>query len=166
MSDVVLRKARFGDEEALAAIQAGSWQAAFPDMVTDEIMTRYTDHDRLCAMFHRVIEQGRGTLFLLSVDGAPHCFSWWSPARDEAFAGWAEICALHSLPGHWRQGFGGMMMNAVLQDIRDAGYQQVLLWTFRENARARSFYEAQGFRFTGDEKNPLGTVEVRYERMV
>ena len=77
-------------------------------------------------------------------------------------AGKAELIAIHSLPENWHKGFGSMMMDKVLSDIKDAGYSEVMLWVFTGNNRARAFYEKKGFVVT-DKVNPcLGTEEVCY----
>ena len=37
------------------------------------------------------------------------------------------------------------MMERILGDIKSAGYPEVVLWVFDNNARAIGFYEALGF---------------------
>lgn len=54
------------------------------------------------------------------------------------------------------------MMDHVLKDITKAGYSEVVLWVFRENHRARAFYEAKGFRLTDISKPAFDTEEILY----
>ena len=75
----------------------------------------------------------------------------------------AEIVAIHSLPQSWGTGLGHAMMAEALKQIGDG---IVFLWAFRENKRARRFYEKHGFRWDGSERISEfdGAMEVRYVR--
>jgi len=50
------------------------------------------------------------------------------------------IDQLYVLPSHQRQGAGDTLLR-----VAKAASASLLLWTFRKNVRARSFYEARGF---------------------
>ena len=65
-----------------------------------------------------------------------------------------------------RQGYGRQMMDRVLKDIKEAGYSEVVLWVFRDNLRARAFYEATGFKLTGLSKPAFSTEAVLYSREI
>lgn len=73
----------------------------------------------------------------------------------------AEIIAIHSLPESWGTGLGRELLTAALNQIGD---RPVHLWAFAENARARRFYEKQGFSWDGSQRVSEfdGAVEVRY----
>ena len=75
----------------------------------------------------------------------------------------AEIVAIHSLPQSWGTGLGHAMLAEALKQI---GEGTVFLWAFRENKRARRFYEKHGFRWDGTERISEfdGAMEVRYVR--
>lgn len=45
-----------------------------------------------------------------------------------------------------------------------AGYSEVVLWVFRDNLRARAFYEAKGFSLTDCWKPAFHTEEVLYSK--
>ena len=53
------------------------------------------------------------------------------------------------------------MLEEALNQIGD---QPVILWAFKENKRARRFYEKHGFRWDGSERASEfdGALEVRY----
>ena len=162
--NVSIRRVQPGDEAALALIQTESWKAAFASILDGETLARCTNLDRATAMYAGLIAEKKGNGYLLSLDGQPHCIAWWDAARDAAFAGKAELICIHSLPGNWRRGYGGQMMDRVLSDIAAAGYAEAALWVFEKNARARAFYEAKGFRATELRKTGLGAVEMCYVR--
>ena len=87
--------------------------------------------------------------------------------RQQGFLCWqgtedgAEIVAIHTLPESWGTGLGHAMLTEALTQI---GNQRVYLWAFKENTRARRFYEKHGFRWDGTERiSEFDTaLEVRY----
>ena len=159
---IEIRRVNQGDENILAYIQTESWKAAFTDILDEETLARCTDIAQAIAMYKRLLDENKGNGFILSIDGKPHCMAYWDAAREMEFAGKAELICIHSLPDNWHKGYGSKLMDHVLADIRDAGYSEVVLWVFRDNTRARAFYEAKGFRKTGISKPAFDTEEVLY----
>jgi GNAT superfamily N-acetyltransferase len=72
-----------------------------------------------------------------------------------------EIPMLYTHPNHIGGGAGGLLMEAA----KKSGVNALELWCFQQNARARRFYEARGFRaieFTDGAHNDEKTPDVRY----
>lgn len=164
--EAYIRKVQQGDANALAYIQTESWRAAFAGILDAETLAKCTDVSRAAAMYQKLLDAGKGKGYLLSVDGKPHCVAYWDEARDPEYSGMAELICIHSLPDNWHKGYGSQMMDRVLKDIEEAGYSQVVLWVFRENHRARAFYEGKGFALTGVSKPAFDTVEVLYSKKI
>jgi len=68
---------------------------------------------------------------------------------------------MHTLPESRGTGLGAAMLTTVLNQI---GNQPVFLWAFKENTRARRFYEKHGFHWDGSERVSEfdDALEVRY----
>ncbi|MBQ1531913.1 MAG: GNAT family N-acetyltransferase [Solobacterium sp.] len=162
--ETAIRKVRRGDENTLAYIQTESWKAAFAGILDEETLVKYTDLNRAVAMYRRLLDNNTGNGYILSVDGKAHCIAYWDAARDAQYGGKAELICIHSLPDNWHKGYGSQMMDQVLSDIREAGYSEAVLWVFRDNIRARAFYEAEGFTMTGISKPAFDTEEVLYSK--
>lgn len=78
-----------------------------------------------------------------------------------------ELYTLYVAPAHWSTGAGRALTDAALNGLREAGYRRVVLWTLKENARARRFYDKAGFAPDGATNilGGLGNVEeLRYVR--
>lgn len=56
------------------------------------------------------------------------------------------------------------MMERVLKDVKKAGYKKIILWVFKENERARRFYEKNGFVTFEKEKPNIVPIEIMVER--
>jgi len=83
--------------------------------------------------------------------------------EDKGEAG--QIYAMYLIDEFWDRGFGRKMMEYALNNLKEMGYDEVVIWVLEENDRARRFYEK--FRFETDGKKeelnigkPL--VQVRY----
>lgn len=159
-----IRRVKLGDEMTLAYIQNESWKEAFKDILDPETLKKCTNFDKSTAMYRRLLEQNIGNGYLMKVEGKPHCIAWWDATREKDMPGYAELICIHSLPNHWRKGYGTKMMETVLQDISMAGYTKVMLWVFEKNTRARRFYETFGFTTKGKIKAGIEPKEICYEK--
>lgn len=161
-----IRKVKLGDEATLAYIQTESWKAAFQNILSAETLTKCTDIQRATEMYQGLLEEHIGNGYILEVNGKAHCIAYWDKTRDEDMEGYAEIICIHSLQDNWGKGYGTQMMEKVLNDIRKADYEKVMLWVFKDNDRARKFYEARGFLTNGKTIPNMGTQEVCYEKNI
>lgn len=162
--DIKIRKARNGDEKTLAHIQTESWKAAFADIIPADDLKKYTDISKAETMYENVLKSGYAEMSILEIDGKPHCIAAWSKAKNPEFSDSAELICIHSLYDNWGKGYGTMMMNHIFNEIKNSGYNSVLLWVFEKNTRARNFYEKHGFVLTGNTQTTYGAVEVMYRK--
>ena len=159
-----IERVKLGDEATLAFIQTESWKAGFKDILSADILKRYTQMDKATAMYRYLLEQNIGNGYLMKVDERSHCIAWWAATRESDMPGYAELICIHSLQDQWRKGYGSKMIDAVMHDIARAGYSKVMLWVFEDNTRARRFYESLGFTANGKTKNDMEAAEVCLER--
>lgn len=161
-----IRKVKQGDADTLAYIQTESWKAAFKIIIDAEMLEKCTNIDKARLMYQRLLDENKGNGYILTVDNKPHCIAYWDKARDLELAGKAELICIHSLPNNWHKGFGSKMMDVVIEDIKKSGYSEVALWVFRDNLRARAFYEAKGFVLNDVTKEAFDSEEVLYSKML
>ena len=147
-----VRDAVVSDMERLGHIMATSFHSAFANMVTAKTLETCAREDRCAVLLTRVHQLGQMHILI----GGDSGLLVWQDTEDGA-----EIVAIHSLPESWGTGLGHTMLTEALRRIGD---RPVHLWTFRENARARRFYEKHGFRWDGTERVSEfdDAVEVRY----
>lgn len=160
--NIIIRKAKIGDKKILAYIQTESWKAAFVDIISADDLKKSTDIAKTEVMYANVMKSGYAEVSILEIDSKPHCIAAWSKARNSEFSDSAEIICIHSLCDNWGKGYGSKMMNHILEEIKNSGYGNVLLWVFEKNNRARCFYEKHGFVLTENRQISHGAVEVMY----
>lgn len=161
---ITIRKVEVGDEEILAYIQTESWKKAFHHILSPEILDKYTDMDKAKEMYTSLLKNNVGNGYLLLVEDTPHCIAYWDKARDEELSGIAELICIHSLQDNWGKGYGSIMMDYVINDMKKAGFEKVILWVFKENKRACNFYEKHKFKITKKSKKFHDAIEVMYCR--
>lgn len=72
-----------------------------------------------------------------------------SPEVDRDMGG--ELYVICVRQPYWGSGTASKMMQVALQPLAEADLHPIRLWVFRDNYRARAFYEKLGFVFDGTE---------------
>ena len=149
---MTVRNATFEEMTLATGIMVTSFRTAFAAFVSPETMDACTNPDNCRAMLESIYRKGK-MHFLM---GGNQGFLCWQETEHGA-----EIVAIHSLPESWGTGLGRAMMTEALKQIGD---RPVHLWTFKENTRARRFYEKHGFHWDGTERVSEfdRALEVRY----
>lgn len=162
LQKITVRKADGSDAAALAEILVKSFRAAFGEIISQETIERCSNEENCRNMFAAICASGRGQFYLAELEGKPCGEIYWCDSEELENA--AEIVAVHSLPETWGTGVGKAMLGAALDGIKAAGKESVYLWAFKDNKRARRFYEKNGFAADGAERVSQfdGAVEVRY----
>ena len=147
-----VRNAEFADVKQLGHIMSVSFKTAFADFVTQQTLDACAQEDNCIALLEGIYREGN-MHFLIGENSGMLCW-------QETESG-AEIVAIHSLPEIWGTGLGHAMLTEALLQI---GERPVFLWAFKENKRARRFYEKHGFCWDGSERVSEfdGALEVRY----
>ena len=160
-SAVRVREATPDDTEAIVAVTAAGWRTAYRDIVAQEKLAdlpldrwRHEVHVGLL----RPVEDAFS--FVAEINGrfAGYCFVA-APSREASLGpDVAELVAIYVEPDSWGQGVGTALMRAALERLTELPYDEVFLWTFKENAPAIAFYKGLGavplhdwtvFRVTG-----------------
>ena len=147
-------KATFEDMALASNIMITSFRTSFADFVSKETMDACTNPENCRAMLEHVCQED-GMQFLM---GDNQGFICWKDTEEGV-----EVVALHTLPESWGTGLGHALLVEAMRQICE---KTVYLWAFKENTRARCFYEKQGFCWDGNERISEfdGAVEVRYVR--
>ena len=151
----MIRNAKLEDMKQLGRIMSVSFRTAFGDFVSRETLDACAGEESCAALLEGIYREGK-MQFLIGENSGMRC---WLKGELEA-----EIVAIHSLPESWGTGLGAAMLEEALARIGDC---PVFLWAFKENTRARRFYEKHGFRWDGTERVSEfdGALEVRYVKM-
>ena len=153
---MTVRNAEFEDMKRLGHIMSVSFRTAFSEFISPRTLDACAREEGCIALLEGIFREGK-MHFLIGGDSG---MLVWQEAEDGA-----EIMAIHSLPESWGTGLGKALLAEALRQIGD---RPVFLWAFRENKRARRFYEKNGFCWDGTQRVSEfdGAVEVRYVKEV
>lgn len=149
---MVIRNAKFQDMAQAGHIMSVSFRTAFADLVSQQTMDACAQEENCIALLEGIFREGK-VHFLMGENSGMLA---WQQTEDGA-----EIIAIHTLPESRGTGLGHGMLTEALSQI---GNHPVFLWVFKENTRARHFYEKHGFHWDGSERvSELDdALEVRY----
>lgn len=132
------------DRAAVSRVYEESWKYAYRGILPDA----YLDSLPTGQWADRIDTPGRRNLILVDGERVAGTSSI-SPSRFPEWADWGEIISIYLLPEYLDKGYGGPLLTAAVNGLREWGYSRIFLWVLEENARARRFYEKHGFRSGG-----------------
>jgi ribosomal protein S18 acetylase RimI-like enzyme len=191
---VVIRTGSAADAAQIATVQREGWFAAYEGIISRAVIDRVTAPDDGARVRQTYRTRPWQKLVVAEASAQDVAGSPGSPVPGPGIAGYAsygpevnvltepwpypmtdagrdgqiaELYALYVRPAWWSTGTGRALMDRVLARTSGAGYQSIVLWVLRDNARARRFYQRAGFAPDGATNvlDRLGGVqEVRYRR--
>lgn len=66
-------------------------------------------------------------------------------SRMDEMKGFGEIISIYLLPEYMGKGYGRLLLQTVLGELKKMDFDSVFLWVLEENKHARKFYEKCGF---------------------
>jgi GNAT superfamily N-acetyltransferase len=148
-----IKEATISDAETIRRLAEQIWWPAYsPLLKADQIVYMLNE----IYSVEKIVEQiasGTQTYLLLIVDEQPVAFAAYS-SREENL----EIYKLHKLyclPTTQGKGYGKMLVNTVIDQVRAAGKHILELNVNRQN-KAKTFYEKMGFTIIYEEDIPIG----------
>jgi GNAT superfamily N-acetyltransferase len=164
-----LRPVAVQDAAALVAVRQRSWIAAYtgrmPQGIIDSIDLGVSWMNWSTSIRVPPVPSMRVTV--AGPRGGVSGFSVVSACRDdEARDDVGELRLLYADPTAWNRGVGSALLHHAVATLRSMGFDELRLWTLRDNERARAFYERNGWTADGTEQlaeHPQGSyVEARY----
>jgi GNAT superfamily N-acetyltransferase len=167
MSDFTIRPATRQDMGTLANILSEGFESYRRWTPTGwEPPTRAA---MLLGLMHKFGKDGSWCLLAFAADGNPAGQATARAERDpdgEPRPGVARLTQLFVREPHWGSGLAGELHELILTGMRERGFERACLWAATGQARARAFYEREGWHATGalDAENDLGLELMEYER--
>jgi GNAT superfamily N-acetyltransferase len=168
--DLTIREAVPSDAPTIAGIHVRGWQWAYRGLVPDAPLDGLSV-DLRAAFWRRWLEEAVPARHLwLALRGArPVGFAATGRSRDVGAApDVAELYAIYLEPDAAGTGVGRALCAHAMDRVTAAGFRRATLWVLAANARARGFYERQGWHAEGVERtedwNGVPLHEIRYAR--
>jgi GNAT superfamily N-acetyltransferase len=130
-----------------------------------------TRMEMLVGMMQRFTKDGSWSVVAFTDDGRAAGHGVARPEADERGVARGDLARLTHLfvrREYWGSGVADELHEAILAGMRERGFSSACLWTPTGQARARGFYERNGWRLSGevDPDNDLRLELVEYVRDV
>jgi GNAT superfamily N-acetyltransferase len=171
----VVRPAEVHDAEAIGRIHIVAWQAAYPGLIPQPYLDGLSVADRQASWREGLAQRPTDRITLVVEDpiGTGVCgFTVVGDVRGERPGGpdIGELWAINLDPGAWGRGLGTALQRGAERELVSRGHSTAVLWVVEGNARARRFYEREGWRPDGGVKTSTfggaPVPEVRYRRVL
>ena len=164
----MIQLARSGDAAEIARVHIEAWRETYRGYVPAQALDGLSVVQR-AEVWAGVISHSPGTVAVIKTEeGIAGFVSVRTSSDADAALGTGELLAIHVAPIHWRQGYGSALMNWAYATAHQQGWKKMALWVFKENFRARSFYEALHWELDGKHRSDSfgdeDLSEVRYQR--
>ena len=166
---VTTRPARPEDTDEVGRIQVRTWRAAYTGLLPGSTMDAM-DPLVQSASWSRVTRPTSVSRLLVAERGDRIVgFAAYGPHRERDLDRTSgELYAIYVEPESWSTGAGHALMDAALHGLREAGWASAILKVLEGNARARHFYEREGWVYDGPtdpfDADGQHVPEVRYRR--
>lgn len=164
-----VRRARLGDERAIAEVHVRTWQVAYRGQIPDVVLDGLSVERRTRAWSQIIAESSppASGAFVLEEHGEVHGFAHVAPSRDEdADDNVGELTAIYVAPEFWGSGGSYLLLERALAGLREAGFSAATLWVLDTNLRATRFYESASWTPDGavkaDKREGYELHEIRY----
>jgi GNAT superfamily N-acetyltransferase len=164
-----IRRPVSGDAETMGRIVVRAWQAAYRTIMPDDYLNGLIPAER-AAFWQRQIDSTGGDGILVAIaNGEVVGFAAFGRCMDEgASEDEGQLYAINLDPDHWGKGLGRALLRAATDELAARGFKHLVLWVVPENARARTFYESEGWTTEGvireEEVFGVTVTEIRYGR--
>jgi GNAT superfamily N-acetyltransferase len=161
-----IRPATIDDARGIAEVHVRAWRAAYPGIVPQDVLDAMSVEDREARWRNGWLSGDEMTMWVAEDSGTIAGWCIVGPSRDvDDDAAPGELYGIYVDPQHWGKGPGQTLFDTGVSHLRSR-FDEATLWATERNARARRFYERNGWHFDGTNKSDdsRGFVlnEVRY----
>lgn len=142
---ISVRKAILQDAGAIAHVQVDTWRSTYRGIMTDEFLSSMSFEQRQRNWEAGFLNPESVTAVFVAEDDQNHVvgFAACGPVRDNQKAFSGELYAIYVIQSLQGRGVGRRLTLSVAQDLRNRGFDSMLVWVLAENP-FRRFYEGLG----------------------
>ncbi len=149
-----IREAHIEDAMGIAFVHTMAWKTAYKGILNQAFLDNVSLEERLTFRY-KILRASKGIHYvalwknqvigfcdahILRFHENQHLSKEQWQKRTE----WGEIYAIYLLEKHQNQGIGKALFQRTRYHLKEKGLTPFLAWVFKENYRARRFYENQG----------------------
>jgi len=151
---ITISKVRLEDAYEYTACGIACWQSAYKGIVPDSYLKNMQKEieQRAERIKKNLIEMTDGTYYCAKFENKIIGQISLGKCCDDDKSEAGEVFGIYLLADFWDKGYGRQMMVYAINTLKNMDYQEIVVWVFEENHRARRFYERHGFLVDGANK--------------
>lgn len=147
---MIVRRASTDDAAAIERVARATWRADYPEVLNRENAAEaagdwYDEHSLTAT-----IERENALVLVASLDNEVVGFVHSYAGEDRG-----DLLRLYVAPGYRERGVGTELLDRAVDDLFDAGIEEVHAMVLAANDQGRSFYESHGFELVTDDAETL-----------
>lgn len=147
-----VRRATVHDAAGCARVHVVSWKAGYEGLLPAAYLESLTAADRLSWWKHQLGDEGDPTFEVFVAEDSGGVLGFASSAVSGTDVALGVLAQLYVDPAAWGTGVARDLLASATDSLRARGLRAATLAVARDNARARRFYEREGWRATGAEE--------------
>jgi ribosomal protein S18 acetylase RimI-like enzyme len=153
-----IRRAQAADAEALGRIYVEAWRETYAGTLPDKVLIGMSARRQATRWGRHIAKLRADEIILIALlDGQPVGFG--SAGLSRAGGGEGEIYTLYVDPNYQGRGVGRLLMDALLEALKDKGCESAMLWVVAANP-SRFFYEAMGGRRVAEKTERMWGIDL------
>lgn len=159
-----IRRAAFGDAEAIARVHVEGWRSTYPGILPDRVLLGLSE-PRIAAQYGASIRRGRTVHVAVAPDGQVVGFSTASRCRGRSCPAEGEIETLYVLDDWRDHGIGRALLGSVAADLVRDRCASMFVQVLSDNP-SRWFYRRLGAVEAATSTVRVGGVDIARTAMV
>lgn len=152
MSSPIIRRAKAGDEPAIAKVHIQCWQEAYRGLVPQSYLDALPgEYESRVKMWTRILANPERWVWVAENEAGIVGFIQFGPPMDPNREGFIELGSIYLRASEKGKGTGFALLAAGFGKMRDLGYKKSYCWVLENNPTVK-FYERSGARFSGHTK--------------
>lgn len=147
------------DIRTVCKIVNDAWKTVYAGYVNDKLLNDQGCLDRECRMKKDFLT-GRLSNFIYEYKEQPVALLSIGETEDEDKLGTFELWHIYIQDNYRDQGIGSQLLKFSEEEAVRHGFNEILIWAFKENTHAITFYKKHGYEY--DKEQYLGEPYLTY----
>jgi len=155
----IVRDATLNDSKYIGDIQAKTWKSTYANILSENFLSTIDENERAEAASKRFLNNEIRTFVLTkSENDIPVVFVCIGKSREKNIIADMEIYAIYVLDEAQKSGGGELLIRKTLDYLKSQNGKLVFVSVFKDNKKARRFYEKMGGCYIGEDSDLIDNV--------
>lgn len=147
---IIIRDVKKEDLKSVAEITVNGWKTAYRGIIDDEFLDNLSIEENYKTRLNDYAENGFVVAVLNNEVVGFGRYRTGNYYKEEYPNVDSEIVALYVKPEYKYNGIGKKLVNYVINQFKENGYTQMIIWCLKDNYPSRAFYEKMGGIYCGE----------------